>query len=73
VIYCSTEEETKAVSIEIDLSWIDSIKLSPWMPKALHPAVRTALRRIDGCGTLPVQSTTLIDSETWKLRIEGAV
>lgn len=72
VIYCSTSECVDVIPIPIDLDWIKTIKLSPWMPAALHSAVRETLRGIDGCSRLAVQSTSLIGSETWKRWVDGA-
>lgn len=72
VVYCSKTDTTNAIPVPIELGWIKSIKLSPWMPTALHNAVRATLRRIEGCSSLPVQSTSLIGSETWKRWVQNA-
>lgn len=73
VIYCSADDEIKSLDVNINLDWIQRIVLSPWMPASLQESVRTALRRLDGCNSMPIQSTSLISSEAWKRRVEEAV
>jgi hypothetical protein len=72
VIFCSDDSSIDAVPVPIEPRWIKSIRLSPWMPKPLHDAVRRTLKKIDGFETLPVQSTSLIGSDTWKRWVEHA-
>ena len=50
----------------IDLGCIQSVVLSPWMPKELSTSVISALRTIEGCKGLRVSRSRLIESEVWK-------
>jgi hypothetical protein len=66
VVYESSDEVSK-FDISIPLSCIDSIKLNPWLDRDLFEHVRDALHNInDGCRSLNVVQSSLIDSEQWR-------
>lgn len=55
---------TKAFSIE--LTCIAAIHTSPWLPEAVHDAVRATIATIPGCADLPVRRSLMLDSPAWK-------
>ncbi len=66
LIYVEHEAEYDAVALEIQLSAIRRITLSPWMAKPLAEAVKQTLREIKGCSGLKVYHSKLIEYERWK-------
>lgn len=72
LLYTSAEK-IPAYDIAIEMSWIDRVVLSPWMPDQLTDSVRQTLRSINGCEGLTVQKTTLISSTTWAKYVKNAV
>ena len=66
IVYESTEKALSAFSVKIRLECIDRVLLSPWMPAPLADATRKLLRKIDGCSTLKINRSTLINNEQWK-------
>jgi len=62
----SKSEETNALGVPIELSSITRITLSPWMHPDLRKNVVAALKRIDGCRSIPMWKSTLTDNEEWK-------
>lgn len=67
VIYTNTEGSTEEFKdYNIDLDWIKKIRLSPWMPKQLAESVKKILRSIDGCQSLDIYRSTVIENEKWK-------
>ncbi len=56
-----------AHDVKIDLSCIDRINISPWMPKALSDSVKETLKLIPNWnGEIKLNRSTLVDSERWK-------
>lgn len=60
-------EESKA--IEIRLSYIRRISMSPWMPKAVAASVIDLLRRIPDCNSFEISRSTLLENSRWKRAI----
>ena len=50
----------------ISLSAIDRIILSPWLPKAVLKNVKTTLKSIDGCSSIRIYRSTLVENKNWK-------
>jgi hypothetical protein len=63
--------ETEAKGFDIHLSCINKIVLNPWMPKPLADAVKSTIRSIDGCKSMEVYQTTLLENEQWKRSAMG--
>jgi hypothetical protein len=59
LVYVDGGKEMGAKDFGIDLTCIDRIKLSPWMPDALIEPVKLTIHRIDGCESIKVYRTTL--------------
>ncbi|MCD9491388.1 DUF2971 domain-containing protein [Photobacterium phosphoreum] len=77
------EEEYRAIyesdktefikEIPFDISIIDRIVLSPWLPESLLETVRTTIKNIKGCSDVKVYKTTLLSNPKWKQHIEQLV
>lgn len=50
----------------IPLTAIDRITLSPWMSKGVVENVKRTLKSIEGCSSLRIYRSTLVDNEQWK-------
>ncbi|WP_421671453.1 DUF2971 domain-containing protein [Rahnella sp. EDr1-12] len=61
-------ESDKAFSLDvpIDISSITRITLSPWMHPSLRVNVVKLLKMIDGCKSIPIVRSTLIENTQWK-------
>lgn len=61
-------ESDKAFSLDvpIDISSITRITLSPWMHPSLRVSVVKLLKMIDGCKSIPIVRSTLIENTQWK-------
>jgi hypothetical protein len=66
LVYLDRSEEIEAKGFDIDLACIRRITLNPWMPKPLADAVKLTIRSIDGCKSIEVYQTTLLENERWK-------
>jgi Protein of unknown function (DUF2971) len=66
IIYESKTENLRAKPIPIDLSAIRKVTLSPWLPDPVSPSVINIIKKIDGCGTLEVSRSSLIDNAGWR-------
>ena len=53
------------VDIDIPLSCIDRVHLSPWMPRAVAESVKSIVRSMDGVGEIDVLRSTLIQNDRW--------
>jgi hypothetical protein len=54
------------LNVHIGLSAITRITLSPWLNPNLHKSVVSALKRIDGCKSIPMWGLTLTENANWK-------
>ena len=66
IIYVDENEIMETKPIDIEISWNKRVTLSPWIPKDLARSTRDVLKSIDGCGSLKIDRSTLIESERWK-------
>lgn len=55
-----------ALSVPFELSAITRITLSPWMHPSLRDNVVSTLKKIDGCKSIPMWRSTLIENSDWK-------
>ena len=53
------------LDIEIPLSCIARVYLSPWLPPAQYPNLKEWLGSIDGCSKLRIARSTLTKNEKW--------
>lgn len=66
VIFQSKKQRLSALDIQIPLSTIARITLSPWLHKSLSNRLKDTLRGIDGCEKLSIVRSTLISNQEWK-------
>ena len=66
IIYIDKHKTMENKPINIEISWINRITLSPWMPKALVDSTKVILKSIDDCGELKIFHSTLTGNEKWK-------
>ena len=66
VIYESKMTRASRLDIDIPLSSIERIALSPWIHPALYRHVKQMLGSIRGCSGLNIVRSTLINNEEWK-------
>jgi hypothetical protein len=66
VLFEDEREEMLIKQIKISLSVIDKIILNPWIPSAVYKSTAAVINQIDGCRSLRVNKTTLVDNEQWK-------
>lgn len=64
-IYTSARHERQFLEIDIPLSCIDRITLSPWMPETLAESVKEMLHETPTCNHLRISRSTLIQNDTW--------
>lgn len=73
IIYNSQSKKYKKLDIDIKLSLIERIILSPWMNPDLFTSIKDTLRKINGCSKLKISLSTLINNQEWKDLGEAAV
>jgi hypothetical protein len=73
IIYESKATKLRTLDIDILLSSIDTITLSPWISEALSANVKRTLKSIQGCSKLRIVRSTLISNEEWKKFAETAL
>ncbi len=66
IIFESKTESLRAKPVPIDLSTINKVALSPWLPDAVSKSVMAIMKKIDGCAALDVSRSSLIDNAGWR-------
>jgi len=61
----SRSEETK--DIHLPLSCVKKIMINPWIPDQLFFAIKETIKEIDGCKSLGVGKSRLINNDSWKM------
>lgn len=69
IIFDNDTPDVPSKSIQIDLSSIRRITLSPWLPSSIAPAVIAAVKRIDGCASIKLRTSSLIENADWRAAI----
>lgn len=69
IIYETNDPKEQAKGIPFDLGCIRRITLSPWLPVSVSQTVKTMIKQIDGCQTLKVYNSTLLNNTRWRLAI----
>ena len=72
LLFESATDSRNSFGIEIPISAIDRIVVSPWIHRALYQHVRTSLNSVVGCSGLKVTRSTVISNEEWKSLGDGA-
>lgn len=66
VIYEQKRKQHQSFDMPIELNWIETITLSPWMPPAFQSAVTETLKAIKGCDEIKIVRSTLIGRGSWQ-------
>ncbi len=66
LLYVNRDLRYESHEVEINLTAIRNVRLSPWMPESLAEAVKDTLKDLEGCSDLKIYRSTLIDNERWK-------
>ncbi|HWB02773.1 MAG TPA: hypothetical protein VG796_07085 [Verrucomicrobiales bacterium] len=69
LVYESRQRDEQSKSIQIDLSWINKITLSPWMPKPVADSVIEVLNLQPDCDQLSIKKSLLLENNRWKRAI----
>ena len=73
IIFESDETEVLSHDIDIDVSCIKSVSLSPWVHKSLRAKTKELIKKIDGCSNIKVVEATITDHDNWKSCADKAV
>jgi hypothetical protein len=65
VIFEEKGKPRSYVDIDISLSCIARIHLSPWMPRAVAESVRSIVKSVDGAAEIDIVRSTLIQNDRW--------
>lgn len=67
IFHSSTEEGLPIFRLPVPLNAIKCITLSPWLPDSVVSHIKSTLRSIDGCKSLKIYKSTLVENEDWKI------
>jgi hypothetical protein len=73
MIYESETQGISSLELDIPLSCIERVSLSPWSPASFKPVIAERLQSIKGCSGLKVGRSTLIGNDKWKRYGDNAV
>lgn len=45
---------------------IRNIRINPWLPKSIADSIKSTIKSIDGCESIEVIRTTLLENDQWK-------
>ena len=60
------EPFTAPIRFAVPANAVNRVVLSPWIPKSVSDQVKATIKEINGCKTLRVTRSTLIENESWK-------
>ena len=66
IIYETKKESIRFKHIDLDLSAIKKVTLSPWLPEPVVESVVKLIKNIDGCGHLDVNLSSLLNNAIWR-------
>lgn len=66
IIYESKNEDLGYKHIGIDLSCIERITISPWVPEPLIAPLKKSIKEMCGSNKIKVWKTTLLSNDIWK-------
>lgn len=66
LFYANKDPPGKPFRVQVPLVAINRVVLSPWLPAAVVHGVKATLNSINGCKTLKVYKSSLVDNESWK-------
>lgn len=66
LFYGSKSKGSTIYRIQVPLNAIKRITLSPWLPSSVAGHVKKTLKSIEGCKSLKIYRSSLVENETWK-------
>ncbi len=72
LLFESKLKKLERVDVDIPLTAIERVTLSPWMNRELYLYTKSLLRTIPGCSRIKILRSTLIGSQEWKEYGENA-
>ena len=66
LFYGTTKKGPPVFRLPVPLTAIKRITLSPWLPASVVDHVKSTLKAIEGCESLKIYKSTLIENENWK-------
>jgi hypothetical protein len=66
IIFESISEERTSKDITISIDCISKIIFNPWIPESIFKSVKSVIRKIDGCDSIRIDRSNLINTERWK-------
>lgn len=60
------EKYTAPIRFAVPANAVSRVVLSPWLPKSVSDQIKATIKDINGCKTLKVFRSTLIENEGWK-------
>lgn len=65
IVYTSEDPRAQSHSFPIDLSTIQAVILSPWLPRSLVETACATIAAIEGCSAIPVLRSAVVENEAW--------
>lgn len=66
IIYENRNKLYNSKDFKIDLQCIERITLSPWLPRSISKTIKEVIRDIDGCNSIELIRTGVIENKVWK-------
>jgi hypothetical protein len=66
LFYGTAKKGPPVFRMQVPLKAIKRITLSPWLPASVVNHVKSTLKSIDGCKSLKIYKSTLVENENWK-------
>ena len=66
IIYENRNKLYNTKDFKINLECIERITLSPWLPQSVSKTVKGVVRNIDGCNSIDLIRTGVIENRVWK-------
>lgn len=71
IVYQNKETPEPVKNVQIGLSCIKRVTLSPWMPASVAKSVKSVIAGIEGCKGLKTQHSQLLETDRWKAAIKS--
>jgi hypothetical protein len=65
-VYSGDAESEETKDISLPLSCIKKISVNPWVPDQLFSAIKETIKEIEGCRSLAIGKSQLINNKSWK-------
>lgn len=66
IVYKNRNKKLNAKNLKIDLQSIDRITISPWLPLSVSNTIKQVIKDIDGCESIELIRTGVVENKVWK-------